>query len=255
MTALITGGSSGMGLEFARQLAGRGYDLILVSNREEELRAAAESLSSEFPVRVTARFQDLAKADAADRLYAWCMEWAGGLPDVIVNDAGMFFFKELEASDMDRVQVMVNLHVVTVTRICLLFGNAMKRRGSGYILNISSMAARLPVPGITVYSATKAYLSSFGRSLSFELKPYGVTLTTVCPAAIATPLYKLSDRWMRIGVKVGIIRTPRWLVKKALRALFRGRRLISPAFMNIWLPALIALFPGRLIAALWKRLK
>ena len=255
MTALITGGSSGIGLEFARHLAGRGYDLILVSNREEELRTAEESLRNEFPVRVTARFQDLARTGAADELLAWCTDEAGVLPDVVVNNAGFFFFKELHSSDIARVQAMVDLHVVTVTRICLLFGNAMKQRGSGRILIISSMAARIPAPGITVYSATKAYLRSFGRSLSFEMEPYGVTLTTVCPAAIATPLYRLDDKWRRLGISVGIIRTPRWLVKRSLRALFRGRRLISPAFMNVWLPALIAMFPASLIAALWKRFK
>ena len=255
MTALITGGSSGMGLEFARQLAGRGYDLLLVSNRQEELEAAAVSLRGEFPVAVTTRFQDLAQADAADQLFAWCTHEKGLLPEVVVNDAGMFFFKELDENDLERVQAMLNLHVVTVTRICLLFGNAMKRRGSGYLLNISSMAARIPAPGITVYSATKAYLRSFGRSLSYELKPYGVSMTTVCPAAIATPLYRLSDKWMRVGVRTGLIRTPRWLVKRALRALFRGRRVISPAFMNVWLPALIALLPGFIVAALWKRFK
>ena len=244
-----------MGLEFARQLAGKGYDIILVSNREEELNAASESLRAAFPVSVTVHFQDLALPDAADRLFAWCRDEACVLPDVVVNNAGMFFFKELEAADLDRVQAMVNLHVVTVTRLCLLFGDAMKRRGSGYLLNVSSMAARLPVPGITVYSATKAYLKSFGRSLSYELKPYGVTLTTVCPAAVATPLYRLSDKWMRLGVGVGLIRTPRWLVKRALRALFRGRRVISPAFMNVWLPPLIGLIPPPAVAALWKRFK
>ena len=254
MKALVTGGSSGMGLEFARQLAGRGYDLILVSNREVELKAAAASLRDQFPIQVTARFQDLAETEAADRLYAWCIE-EPGLPDVVVNDAGMFFFKELEPEDLDRVQAMVNLHVVTVTRICLLFGNAMKQRGSGYLLNLSSMAARIPVPGITIYSATKAYLRSFGRSLSYELKPYGVGVTTVCPAAIATPLYRLSDKKMRLGVRIGLIKTPQWLVKRSLRAMFRKRRVISPAFMNIWLPALIALLPGPLIASLWKKLK
>ena len=244
-----------MGLEFARQLAGKGYDIILVSNREEELNAASESLRAAFPVSVTVHFQDLALPDAADRLFAWCRDEAGVLPDVVVNNAGMFFFKELEAADLDRVQAMVNLHAVTVTRLCLLFGDAMKRRGSGYLLNVSSMAARLPVPGITVYSATKAYLKSFGRSLSYELKPYGVTLTTVCPAAVATPLYRLSDKWMRLGVGVGLIRTPRWLVKRALRALFSGRRVISPAFMNVWLPPLIGLIPPPAVAALWKRFK
>ena len=244
-----------MGLEFARQLAAQGFDLILVSNRQEELDAASASLQASSPVKVTTRFQDLAHTDAADRLFSWCTEEAGVLPDIVINDAGMFFFKELSAADLDRVQAMMDLHVVTVTRICLLFGDAMKRRGSGYLLNLSSMAARLPVPGITVYSATKAYLKSFGRSLSYELKPYGVTLTTVCPAAIATPLYRLSDKWMRVGVRTGLIRTPRWLVKRALKALFRGRRVISPAFMNVWLPALIGLLPGWLVAFLWNKWK
>ena len=250
MTALITGGSSGMGLEFARQLAAKGYDLVLVSNRQEELDAARESLN----VNVVTHFQDLAKADAADELLAWCTE-EGILPDIVINNAGMFFFKELEAADMDRVQAMVNLHGVTVTRTCILFGDAMKKRGSGYILNMSSMAARIPAPGITVYSATKAYLRSFGRSLSYELKPYGVTVTTVCPAAIATPLYRLSEKWLDFGVKIRLIHTPRWLVKRALRGMFHGRRVVSPSAMNVWLPALIALLPGFIIAALWKRFK
>ena len=255
MKALITGGSSGMVLEFARQLAGRGYDLVLVSNRPEELESAAGGLREQFPVEVVTRFQDLAQADAADGLFAWCTETLGCLPEVVVNDAGMFFFKELEREDLDRAQAMVNLHVVTVTRLCLLFGNAMKERGSGYLLNVSSMAARIPAPGITVYSATKAYLRSFGRSLSYELKPYGVGMTTVCPAAIATPLYRLDEKWLRFGVRIGLIGTPKWLVRRALRAMFRRRRIVSPGLMNIYLPALIALLPGPVIAALWKRFK
>lgn len=255
MTALITGGSSGMGLEYARQLAGRGYDLLLVSNRDVELKAASAQLREQYSVAVTPHFQDLAQADAADKLYAWCMEEAGILPDVVINNAGMFFFKELDGDDLDRVQTMMNLHMTTVTRTCLLFGEAMKKRGSGYLLIMSSMAARIPVPGITIYSATKAYLRSFGRSLSYELKPYGVGVTTVCPAAIATPLYRLSEKWLRLGVRIGLIRTPRWLVARALRAMFRRRRVISPGFMNCYLPFLIALLPGPVVAALWKRLK
>lgn len=244
-----------MGLEFARQLAGRGYSLIIVSNREEELNSVQKLLSQEFPVDVIARYQDLAEPDAADRLFEWCMHDIGILPDIVVNNAGMFFFKELGTADLGRVQAMMNLHMTTVTRICLLFGEAMKERGSGRLLIVSSMAARIPAPGITVYSATKAYLRSFGRSLSYELKPYGVTVTTVCPAAIATPLYRLDDKKLRLGVKVGLIRTPQWLVRRALKAMFRGRRVISPAFMNVYLPLLIALLPGPLVAFLWKRLK
>jgi len=255
MTALITGGSSGMGLEYARQLAERGYDLILVSNRQDELETAAENLRSQFAVAITTRFQDLAEQDAADKLYDWCVSEAGILPDIVVNNAGMFFFKELETEDLARVQAMLDLHITTVTRTCVLFGNAMKKRGSGYILIMSSMAARIPAPGITVYSATKAYLKSFGHSLWFEMKPYGVGVTTVCPAAIATPLYRLSEKWLKRGVQVGLIRTPEWLVARALRAMFRGRRVISPAFMNVYLPTLVALLPGPVEAALWEKFK
>lgn len=241
-----------MGLEFARQLAARGYDLLLVSNQEQALADAARELSG--PVSVRTRFQDLARPEAADELFAWCQA-EDLIPDVLVNNAGMFFFKELQAEDLDRVQAMINLHVSTVTRICLLFGQAMKSRGSGYILIMSSMAARIPAPGITIYSATKAYLRSFGRSLSFELRPYGVGVTTVCPAAVATPLYRLDEKKMRFGVRLGVIRTPKWLVRRALRALFHRRRVISPAFMNVYLPALVALLPGPVEARLWKKFK
>ena len=244
-----------MGLEYARQLAGRGYDLILVSNQEPELEKAREEILADFPVRVTVRFQDLARPDAADRLFAWCTGEAGVLPDVVVSNAGMFFFKELQRDDLDRVQAMVDLHVTTVTRTCLLFGDAMKRRGSGYLLIMSSMAARIPAPGITIYSATKAYLRSFGRSLSFELKPYGVGVTTVCPAAVATPLYRLSEKLMRAGVRTGLIRTPKSLVRRALNGMFRGRRSVAPGLMNILLPPAITLLPGPIEAALWKRFK
>lgn len=243
-----------MGLEFSRELAARSCDLVLVSNREDELASARDALSREYTVQVRTRFQDLARQDSADELFRWCLA-EGISPDILVNDAGMFFFKELNSDDLDRVQAMINLHVTTVTRLCVLFGQQMKERGDGYILNVSSMAARIPAPGISVYSATKAYLRIFGRSYAFELEPYGVHMTTVCPAAIATPLYRLDPKLMKLGVRIGLIRTPEWLVKRSLKALFRGRRILSPAFMNVWLPALVAALPGPLESRIWKRLK
>lgn len=244
-----------MGLEYARQLAAKGFNLLLVSNREEELLAAKEELTGKWPVEVVTRYQDLAAPDAADTLHTWCTEEIGIVPDVLVNNAGMFFFKELTTTDLNRVQTMVNLHVNTITRSCILFGQDMKARGSGYILIVSSMAARIPAPGITIYSATKAYLRSFGKSLSYELQPYGVGVTTVCPAAIATPLYNLKPSLINVGLKTGVIHSPRWLVRKALRAMFRKRRVISPSFENFLVPFLYRLLPGHLIARLWKKFK
>lgn len=219
-----------------------------------EGRSAGEALESGAGRRVICRWADLTAADAAEVLHGWCVA-EGLLPDVLVCNAGMFFFGELSPEKTGTVQAMLDLHIRVNTRLCLLFGEEMKRRGSGRIIIVSSMAARLPVPGITIYSATKAYLLSFGKSLWFELKPYGVKVTTVCPAAIATPLYRLKPSLMELGVKLGVIHTPKWLVRRALRASERGRRVIRPSLMNAYLPALIALLPAPLEERIWRKLK
>lgn len=254
MLALITGGSSGMGLEYARQLAADGCSLLLVSNQEKELADAAAFLKERYDADVRVRYQDLASPDAADQLYGFCKD-EGLQVDILINNAGMFFFKELTPEIEGKACAMLRLHVYTPTRLCLKFGEDMKKRGSGYILNMSSMASELPAPGITVYSATKAYLKSFSKSLYFEMKPYGVNVTTVCPAAIATPLYKLRQDLLEFGVKIGVIKTPHWLVRKALRGLKRGRRVVRPGFMNIYLPPLVALMPKHLEEYLWQKFK
>ncbi len=241
-----------MGLEYARQLAKKGYDLVLVSNRQEELEQASEELSKVYPVRVVTRFQDLSAETAADELMAFCQEQSIEV-EVLINNAGMFFFEELTTENEARALAMMRLHMLTPTRMCLLFGEAMKRRGHGYILNMSSMAAKLPCPGIAVYSATKAYLKSFSKSLFFEMRPYGVGVTTVCPAAIATPLYKLKPSLLKLGVNVGLIGTPQWLVRRALRGMFHKRRVVKPGLMNYYLPPLIAILPKWLVGRLWKK--
>ena len=253
-TALVTGASSGMGLIYARDLAGKGYDLLLVSNQEEELIQAASDLADEFGISAIPLCQDLAVPDAAAALHGFCRN-EGLEIEILVNNAGMFFFKELNSGDIPRVQKMMSLHMDTVTEMCLLFGDDMKKRGHGYILIVSSMASRLPTPGIAIYSATKAYLSSFGKSLSFEMRPFGVGVTTVCPAAIATPLYGLKPDLMRLALKTGIIKTPEWLVRRALRGMFRKRPLVQPGFMNIYLPLLIRLLPRCIEDRIWKKLR
>ena len=245
-TALVTGGSSGMGLEYTRQLSAKGYKVIVVSNRQDQLDALAGD--------IIPHWADLASENAAEDLYAWCKERNLEV-DILVCNAGMFFFKELHTEDEPKVNTMLNLHVKTNTDLCLLFGEDMKNRGSGQIILMSSMAAKLPTPGITIYSATKAYLYSFGKSLWFEMRPYGVKVTTVCPAAIATPLYNLKPSIMKFGVRTGVIHTPQWLVRKALRASDRGRKVIRPSAMNWYLPGMIALLPAPVEGILWRKFK
>ena len=252
--ALITGGSSGMGLEYAKQLAEIGCNLLLVSNQKEELKKVSEDLQREKTIRVIPHYQDLATETAAEELLSFCQ--AENLQiDILINNAGMFFFEELTTENEAKALTMMRLHIFTPTRLCVLFGEAMKRRGYGYLINMSSMAAKLPCPGITIYSATKAYLKSFGKSLYFEMIPYGVGVTTVCPAAIATPLYKLKPSLLNFGVKIGVIGTPQWLVRKALKGMMHKKRVVRPGFMNLYLPPLIALLPKRLEVGLWQKFK
>jgi len=243
-----------MGLEYARQLAAKGFDLILVSNRQEELEQAQEELSRTSTVKVITRFQDLARQNAADELMAFCQEQSMEV-EILINNAGMFFFEELTSENEAKVLAMMQLHIYTPTRLCLLFGEEMKKRGHGYLINMSSMAAKLPCPGITIYSATKAYLKSFSKSLYYEMRPYGVGVTTVCPAAIATPLYKLKPSLLKLGVNIGLIGTPRWLVRKALRGMFHKRRVVKPGLMNLYLPPMIAVLPKGLVDKLWQKYK
>ena len=251
--ALITGGSSGMGLEYARQLAEIGCNLLLVSNQEEELEKAARELGRD-GIQVVPHYQNLATETAAEELLAFCQ--AENLQiDILINNAGMFFFEELTRENEAKALTMMRLHIFTPTRLCIQFGEEMKKRGYGYIINMSSMAAKLPCPGITIYSATKAYLKSFGKSLYFEMRPYGVGVTTVCPAAIATPLYRLKPSLLQFGVKIGVIGTPQWLVRRALKGMMRKKRVVKPGFMNIYLPPLIALLPHKLVEKLWQKFK
>lgn len=252
--ALITGGSSGMGLEYARQLAEIGCNLLLVSNQKEELEQVTASLKQNRDIQVMPHYQDLSTETAAEELLAFCQ--AKNLQiDILINNAGMFFFEELAPKNEIKALIMMRLHILTPTRLCVLFGDAMKQRGYGYLIIMSSMAAQLPCPGITVYSATKAYLKSFGKSLFFEMRPYGVGVTTVCPAAIATPLYKLKPSLLNFGVKIGVIGTPQWLVRRALKGMMRKKRVVKPGFMNVYLPFLIALLPKKLVVRLWQKFK
>ena len=220
--------------------------MALVSNREDELKAAKEELSRTYSIHVATLTIDLAQHCAAHAVLDWCGS-EGIEPEVLVNNAGMFFMEYLGAENLKKVSAMMALHVETVTELCVLFGARMKERRKGYILNMASVTAWIPSPGIAVYSASKAYLVSFGNGLSYELHPFGVNVTTVCPAAIDTGLYMLSDKQRKTLRRLGIMKSPEWLGKRALRGMFRGRRVMRPGPLNRLAPFIVSLLPNGLI--------
>lgn len=268
MTALVTGGSSGIGLEYSRQLLARGCRVIIASNREQELAEAVRTLSSSdggrisepgsvtnqtSSPRVEGIHIDLAEEGSSEKLLQWCDDKDLHV-DILVCNAGMFFMEYLSEENLGKARAMMKLHMQSVTELCVLFGSRMKARRKGFILIMSSMTARIPSPGIAIYSASKAYLKSFGKGFSYEMRPFGVIVTTVCPAAVDTGLYKLSAKTRRAGRRLGLIQTPEALVKRALNALFRGRRTVSPGIMNVLVPPLVRLLPNRVIDKLGLKL-
>ena len=253
-TALVTGATSGMGLEYARQLTALGCDVLIVSNQEERLETVATELHNKFGVRTYYLYKDLATETAPQEVFDYCFRNNLEI-SILVNNAGMFFFEELTPENRAKAETLFRLHTQTPMRLTLLFAEEMKKRRCGYILNMSSMAAKIPAPGITMYSATKAFLRSFTKSMFFELKPYGVGITAVCPGAVATPLYNLSEKYQRLAIRLGVMRTPKRLVRSALKVLFRRRRCVTPGFVNHIAPGAVNALPHWCVIKIWRKVR
>jgi uncharacterized protein len=179
-TALITGASGGIGLEFAKIFAREGYNLVLVARSEKTLQEIAEDLRKKHSVQVTVVAKDLALPSAPDELYAE-MKRQNIHIDVLVNNAGFATYGNFIELDTKKDLEMIQVNVVTLTHLAKLFIPAMKARGWGKVMNVSSTAAFQPGPLMAVYYATKAYVLSLSEALAGELRGTGVTVTALCP--------------------------------------------------------------------------
>lgn len=236
--ALITGAGTGIGRRYAEQLADRGYNLVLAGLAPEHIVRAADELRVSHPsLDIRTLAIDLAREEASDELFAWVRSQGIGV-DVLINNAGIFSFCDLLATPDRRIARIILLHDLTATLNCRHFAADMVRRGrEGYILNMSSFSLWMPFPGLSLYSASKAYLRSFSVAFAREVREHGIRVTAVCPAGVATDLYGLPPRWQRIGLRLGVLISAESCARRGLRALFRGRRCIVPDWWNrIWIP-------------------
>ena len=230
-TALITGAASGIGRAYARILASRKIQIVLVDIQSEKLAEVAEEIQKDFDQQALTLSLDLSQSDAPDKCLAFCDEHQIEI-DLLINNAGIFIFDPFLGADPQRVQSLLGVHIACVTRMCQLFGERMKTRRFGYILNMSSMSVWMTMPGLSVYNASKAYIRGFSRSLWFELKPFGVTVTAVCPAGVDTPLIPLPDNIRNLAKRLGFLMNPEALAKKALRATLKGKIQTIPGALN-----------------------
>lgn len=229
--ALVTGASSGIGLEFAKQLAQRGYNLLIVSN-VPEINDAAEEIKKGLGdervngLEVIPLVMDLSQQTSARELYDYAHAHDLEI-EVLVNNAGVYHDRDILDDSEGFTSLIMNLHMYTPAMLCYLFGQDMRKRGRGYILNVCSVTSKMAAQRLGTYGGTKAFLSHFTRALHIELRKYGVYVTNVSPGAVDTGLYNIKPVYTRIGKCLGIIVTPKTLVRRALRALFHGRSKVT----------------------------
>jgi short-subunit dehydrogenase len=248
-TALVTGASSGLGVEFARQLAARGHDLVLVARSGDRLEALAAELRAAHSVAAHVLVQDLAEPDAARRIGERLAD-QGLAVDLLVNNAGFGTcgrFEEIPAA-REREQLTVNVLALVDLAHELLPG--MLARGTGAVVNVASTAAFQPSPYFSVYGASKTFVLNFSLALRQEYRRRGVRVLAVCPGPVATAFFDV------IGTRraaVGRMAEPAAVVRTALRALDRDRPYVTPGLSNLPGAHLAPRRPRALVAAVAER--
>ena len=252
-TVLITGASAGLGAEFARQLAARGYNLILVARRRDKLEQLATDLTADFGVECHVLTADLAEPTAAQILYD-AVQSLGLKVDYLVNNAGIAGPDLMDDRDWQAQVDFFQLMMTSVAHLCHLFVPAMRERGFGRVINAASMAARLPRADGCNYGPSKAYLISLSEALSVTLKDTGVHVCALCPGYTHTDFHKTAGMQ---DMKAGL---PKWLwypahgvVADGLKAVDKGNpicisgrlyRWLDPLFQSVWTRKLFRA-PGR----------
>lgn len=254
-TALVTGGSSGIGAEVARRLAARGHGVTLVARREDRLRAVAEELSAATGVRAEVVPCDLTD-DSARRALVQEVADRGLAVSVLVNNAGFSTMGPVHRSDPQREVSMLRTDVEAVAHLCSLLTPGMVARGSGAVLNVASTAAFQPLPGQAGYAAAKAFVLSYSQALRQELKGTGVTVTALCPGPVETGFAEAAG----IGDDAAGDALPKvlWVsagevADAALAGVESGRAVVIPGASNRVLARLSYLAPRRLVLPILAR--
>ncbi|MBF8780609.1 SDR family NAD(P)-dependent oxidoreductase [Pseudomonas fulva] len=229
--ALITGASSGLGLALAEALARRGRSLILVARRREALEPIALELAQRFGVEVLLRACDLSEPL---RVSGFVLELEEGERqiDLLVNCAGLRSHGPFLAQEWADEQDLLEVNIMTLSRLCHAIGNLMAVQGGGQILNVAALAACAPGPWMASYAASKAYVVSFSEALREELKRAGIKVSVLCPGPIRSSRRRIprleASRYCMSAEEVALY---------TVRALEKGHALIQPGWRNRWLAA------------------
>src|SRR4029079_3848705 len=231
MTALITGGSTGIGLGLAREFASHGHDLVIVARNADRLDQAAGALEGKYGVKVTAIPSDLSVDGAAQRLYDAVVS-EGIQIDYLVNNAGFGLAGEFADTDIDRELDMIQLNVAAVVHMTKLFMPPMMRRKKGRIMNVASTAAFYPGPLMSIYYASKAFVLSFAEAIAEELSGSGVTMTCLCPGPTETEFAEIAGTAKTRLFTQMAVKGADEVARLGYKAMMKGERVVVPGVRN-----------------------
>jgi short-subunit dehydrogenase len=246
--ALVTGASSGLGVDFARELAKRGSNLILVARREERLRRVADQLAEEHGVEIDVLPADLGVRNAPATLFD-SLSARGREVDILINNAGFGVHGSFVDNSWDRELEMMELDVVTLVHLTKLFVPGMVERGFGRILQVASTAAYQAVPTYAVYGGCKAFVLSFGEALNHELRGSGVSCTVVSPGVTDTEFQEVAGHDYTTYMRA-MQMTSEDVARIGIRAMLRGRSSVVTGFGNAAMVRSERLLPRPALTAL-----
>ena len=240
--ALVTGASSGIGDAFARLLAKKGYDLVVVARDRERL----EKLAADLPVDVDVLPADLSDAAQRANIEARLRDRGAKPVDVLVNNAGFGTTGRFERLDVERENEEIEVNVVALMRLTHAALEGMLERGKGGIVNVSSIAGFQPTPGTATYGGTKAFVTSFSEALHEELRGTGVTVTCLAPGATRTEFQERAN-YGTTHLPDFVWQSAEEVAAAALDGLAQGRALVVPGVLNKALAAGTHLAPRVLV--------
>jgi short-subunit dehydrogenase len=253
-TALITGGSSGIGLELAKCFAAHGHDLILVARNSDALEAAAGKIEGKYGVKATTLAFDLADPDSPQKLFD-SINAENIKVDFLVNNAGFGLHGEFSETDLGKELDMIQVNVASVVHLTKLFLPAMIRRKEGRIMNVASTASFQPGPLAAIYYATKAFVLSFSEAIDEELRNTGVTVTALCPGPTETSFAERAGSTKSRLFTPAAVAPAEDVARYGYAAMMRGQRVAIPGMGNKFLMQLERVTPRRVVTFVTRKIQ
>ena len=253
-TALITGSSSGIGLEFARIFAAQKHNLVLVARSAGRLLQLAEDLQKKHEISVRVIGADLSKMAEVQKVYDTCRAYDIEI-DYLVNNAGFGDFGFFMESDWYKTEQMLDLNIKSLTKMCRLFIPDMVKRKSGKVLNVASTAAFQPGPTMAVYYASKSYVLFLSEAIYNELKGTGVSITCLCPGATESGFQSAANMHESVMVKGKKLSSAREVAAFGYKAMMKNKLTVIHGMKNYVMANAVRFAPRKMVLSIVRKLQ